>query len=122
MCERIQLIGSKTYALMMISVMVVATIMQLLVKILYDPSRKYASYQQRNIINLKPNSELRILITIHKPNHISPSIDFLDVCHPTTEHPMVVDALHLVELVGQSLPIFTSHALQRQSSSASSHR
>ncbi|XP_057432074.1 cation/H(+) antiporter 3-like [Lotus japonicus] len=116
------LIGNKTYALMMISVMVIATIVQLSVKFLYDPSRKYAGYQKRNIISLKPNSELRILVTIHKPNHISTSINFLDVCHPTTEHPIIVDALHLIELVGRSLPIFTSHGLQRQSSSTGSHR
>ncbi|KHN44483.1 Cation/H(+) antiporter 3 [Glycine soja] len=82
---------------------------------LYDPSRKFAGYQKRNIMNLKPWSELRILMCIHKPSHIS-SMYVLDLCCPTTESPIIVDVLHLIELVERALPIFIPHRIQRQAS------
>ncbi|KAJ1404589.1 Sodium/solute symporter superfamily [Sesbania bispinosa] len=108
------LISGQLYGLMMISVVVIACIVQWSVKFLYDPSRKYASYHRRNIMSLRPHSELRILVSIHKPNHIAPMIDFLDLCYPTAEHPITVDVVHLIELVGRALPLFIPHCLQRQ--------
>ncbi|TKY47832.1 Cation/H(+) antiporter 4 [Spatholobus suberectus] len=112
-----RIIDGQTYGVMIVSIMVVACIVQWSVKVLYDPSRKYAGYQKRNIINLKASSELRIVACIHKPNHISSMIDVLDMCCPTTENPIIVDVLHLIELVGRALPIFIPHrGLQRQES------
>lgn len=122
MHARMQIIDGETYGMMMISIMMTASIVQWCVKLLYDPSRKYAGYQKRNITSLKPNSELRILITIHKQNHISPIIQFLDLCCPTTEHPLVVDVLHLIELVGRTTPLFIPHCLQRLPSGGSHHK
>lgn len=98
---------------MMISVMVIATIVQISVKRLYDPKRKYAGFQKRNVMNLKPNSELRITVCIHKQHHIPGITNFLDLCNPTQDFPIIVEALHLIELVGRSSPIFISHRLQR---------
>lgn len=100
---------------MILSIMVVACIVQWSVKFLYDPSRKFAGYQKRNMMNLKPWSELRILMCIHKPSHIS-SMYVLDLCCPTTESPIIVDVLHLIELVERALPIFIPHRIQRQAS------
>lgn len=67
-------------------------------------------------MNLKPWSELRMLVCIHKPSHISSMIDVLDLCCPTTESPIIVEVLHLIELVGRALPIFIPHRLRRQAS------
>lgn len=117
-----QVIDGQTYGVMMISVMIISSIVQWCVKLLYDPSRKYVGYQKRNIMSLKPHSELRMLVTIHKPNHITPLTEFLDLCCPTAEDPMTVEVLHLVELVGRALPVFIHHCLQRQESSSNSFR
>ncbi|KEH25144.1 putative cation/H+ exchanger [Medicago truncatula] len=105
--------AGQIYAVNVISIMVVACIVKWSVKILYDPSRKYAGYQKRNIMSLKPDAELRLLACIHKQYNISAIIDALDVFSPTTEKPFIVDALHLIELVGRSSPIFISHRLQK---------
>ncbi|BAT86677.1 hypothetical protein VIGAN_04435100, partial [Vigna angularis var. angularis] len=83
---------------MILSIIVVACIVQWSVRFLYDPSRKYAGYQKRNIMSLRAWSELRILVCIHKPSHISSMIDMIDLCCPTAESPIIVDALHLIEL------------------------
>ncbi|CAJ2668218.1 unnamed protein product [Trifolium pratense] len=116
------IIDEQAYAVMIISVMFIASIVHWSVKLLYDPSRKYAGYQKRNIMGLKRNSDLRILITLQKHNHISAAIDFLDLCSPTHESPITVEVLHVIELVGRALPVFIPHCLQRQDSGSASHK
>ncbi|KAG5109514.1 hypothetical protein JHK82_038737 [Glycine max] len=111
------LMSNETISMMAISVLVLGSIARIGVKSLYDPARKYAGYQKRNILNLKPNSELRVVACIHKPSHINSVKNVLDICCPTTANPLVVHVLHLIELVGRSSPIFISHRLQERLSS-----
>nr|KYP35633.1 K(+)/H(+) antiporter 13 [Cajanus cajan] len=106
------LMSKETVSMMAMSVLVLGSIARIGVKALYDPSRKYVGYQKRNILNLKPNSELRMVACIHKPSHILSIRNALDIFCPTTSNPMVVHILHLMELVGRSSPIFISHRLQ----------
>ncbi|KAI4347657.1 hypothetical protein L6164_008449 [Bauhinia variegata] len=112
-------IHAQTYGMLMISIMIIASIVPMCVKYLYDPSRKYTGYLRRNVMSIKPNSETRILCCIHKPYQIAHVTDFVSVCCPTAENPIIMDALHLVELVGRSSPIFVSHRLQRTVTSGS---
>ncbi|XP_027337591.1 cation/H(+) antiporter 4-like [Abrus precatorius] len=111
-----RIIDGVTYEILMISIIIIASVVQWSVKVLYDPSRKYAGYQKRNIMSLRPNSDLKMVVAIHKTNHISAMIDVLDLCCPTPENPITVEVLHLIELVGRALPIFIPHRLQRQES------
>ncbi|XP_024036837.1 LOW QUALITY PROTEIN: cation/H(+) antiporter 4 [Citrus clementina] len=46
-----------------------ASIVPVLVKALHDPSRKYAGYYRRNIMDAKLNSELQIVACIHVPDN-----------------------------------------------------
>ncbi|CAL0302542.1 unnamed protein product [Lupinus luteus] len=107
--------------IMVISGLILATISKIGVKSLYDPSRKYAGYQKRNILYLKPNAELRIVACVHKPCHIVPVRNSLDLFNPTPTNPLVVDVLHLMELIGRTSPIFISHRNQQMSLGASHH-
>lgn len=84
------------------------------IRILYDPSKRYSGYQRRDIIHLKPHSELRILSCIHKPDNIIPMINLLEASCPSTDYPVAVYVLHLIELIGQASPIFISHQLQKK--------
>lgn len=99
----------KTYCIVMIFIMISICVTPLLVKRLYDPSRKYAGYQKRNLFNMKLNSELKMLVCIHKQHHVTSMTRFIDLCYPIVEDPVTVDALHLIELAGRSSPIFISH-------------
>ncbi|XP_014628805.2 cation/H(+) antiporter 3 [Glycine max] len=101
------------YTVVITTIMITNSIVHLMVKRLYDPSRKYVGYQKRNIFNLKPDSNLRILVCIHKQYHTIPIIRALDLCTPTPEYPTTVDVLHLIELVGRSSPIFVSHKMKK---------
>ncbi|KAF1891857.1 hypothetical protein Lal_00016887 [Lupinus albus] len=113
--------SEEAISVMIISVLMVGTISTFGVKTLYDPSRKYAGYQKRNIINLKPNSELRIVACMHKPSHMIPIKNVLQLCSPSLGNELVVDLLHLMELVGRASPIFIAHHHQQKKGGESSH-
>ncbi|GAU21659.1 hypothetical protein TSUD_251430 [Trifolium subterraneum] len=108
------LMSNESLSVMTINVLVMGTIARIGVKFLYDPSRKYAGYQKRNIMSLKPNTDLKIVSCIYKPSHIIPIKNVIDICSPTSSNPLVVHVLHLMELVGRSSPIFISHRLQER--------
>ncbi|XP_061370601.1 cation/H(+) antiporter 4-like [Gastrolobium bilobum] len=99
---------------MTISVLIVGTISRFGVKSLYDPKRKYAGYQKRDIMNLKKNSELRVVACIHKRSHINQIKNVLELCTPAPDNALVADVLHLMELVGRTTPVFIAHRLQQR--------
>ncbi|GMI94768.1 cation/H+ exchanger 4 [Hibiscus trionum] len=105
-----KILSDATFSMLTIGVLVNATIFPVLVKLLYDPvSRKVAASQKRSLMQLKPDSELRILACIHGPEHVLALIDVLDITCPTKESPNIVYALHLIELVGRDSPVFIDH-------------
>ena len=110
----VQLFSKESLSIMSLNVLVIGTLARIGVKFLYDPSRKYAGYQKRNILSLKPNSELKIVSCILKPSHIMPIKNVFDICSPTSSNPLVVHIIHLMELVGRSSPVFISHRLQER--------
>ncbi|KAK7316634.1 hypothetical protein RJT34_00249 [Clitoria ternatea] len=101
---------------MILSVLVLGTTSRFGVKSLYDPKRKYAGYQRRNIVNLKHHTELRIVACIQKPSHMLHIKNVLELCSPRQDNALVADVLHLMELIGRSTPIFIAHKLQQYSS------
>ncbi|XP_058208324.1 cation/H(+) antiporter 4-like [Rhododendron vialii] len=46
---------------------------------------------------------------IHRPDNILAFLNLIDISCPTRESPMMVYALHLIELHGRALPLFISH-------------
>ncbi|KAK7255597.1 hypothetical protein RIF29_29010 [Crotalaria pallida] len=117
----LQAIEDDTCGIMMFSIMIISCMVKWSVKYLYDPSRKYACYKKRNIMSLTPHSKLRMVGCIHKQSHIFGMKAVLELCCPTLEQPIIVDAIHLIELVGISNPVFISHHLQRTMSGSRMH-
>ncbi|KAK7260536.1 hypothetical protein RIF29_26663 [Crotalaria pallida] len=115
-------IERNTYEILMFSIMIIGCMVKWFVKYLYDSSRKYVSYQKRSIMSLTPHSELRMVVCIHKQSHTLGTKDVLELCCPTLEQPVIVEAIHLIELVGMSNPIFISHRLQRMASGTQTHK
>ncbi|XP_058782450.1 cation/H(+) antiporter 4-like [Vicia villosa] len=107
----------ESIGIMVISTLVFATISKLGVKALYDPSRKYAGYQKRNIMNLKQNSELRLVAVVHRASHMVHVKNFLSLCSPAPDNVLIADVVHVMELIGRTTPIFISHRLQQKTGS-----
>ncbi|XP_059429344.1 cation/H(+) antiporter 4-like [Corylus avellana] len=112
--------ANQTYALACVSVLLTAIFVPLLVKYLYHPSRKYAGYQKRDIMHCKRNAELRILACIHRQDEIIAITKLLEVSCPSSERPLAIYVLHLIELIGRASPIFISHQMQKKTMSNSS--
>ncbi|OMO90396.1 Cation/H+ exchanger [Corchorus olitorius] len=117
-----QIIGDASFCILILGILLNSTLVPILVKFLYDPvSRKYAGYQKRNIMHLKPNSELRILACVHKPENVAPLIGFLNATCPTEESPNVVYVLHLIELMARASPVFITHQKQGNTTDGTSY-
>ncbi|CAN6689562.1 unnamed protein product [Malus baccata var. baccata] len=99
---------------MMFTVVFSAIVVPPLVKLLYDPKIKYAGYQQRNLMNDKPNSDLRILACINRADNTPAIINLLDAACPTRESSITLYVLHLIELVARSTPIFFAHDIHKR--------
>ncbi|KAI9159787.1 hypothetical protein LWI28_001913 [Acer negundo] len=117
----VKLIDQNVFGFMFFVITFMASFVPLAVKCLYDPSRKYAGYNKRNVMGLRPNSELPIVAVIHVPDNVGSIINLLDVSCPTKDNPMTVDVLHLIKLSGQAAPIFISHQKKRNLISCNSY-
>ncbi|KAL2927800.1 Cation/H(+) antiporter 3 [Bienertia sinuspersici] len=106
-----QLIGESTYAYLILVTIVVAIVIPITIKFLYHPPKKYAGYQNRDIVSCNPEAHLRILSCISKPDHVPAIVHLLALSNPTSNN-MIVDVLHLIKLSGRSHPIFISHDIQ----------
>ncbi|XP_023638896.1 cation/H(+) antiporter 10 [Capsella rubella] len=103
-------ISQATYAFLIIFSLLNAGIVPMVLRSMYDPKRKYVNYQKRDILHLEPNSDLRILTCLHKPENVSETIAFLQLLSsPNLDFPMAVTVLHLVKLAGQINPIMVPH-------------
>ncbi|XP_057980083.1 cation/H(+) antiporter 4-like [Malania oleifera] len=107
-------------SLLIVSVLLTGTIVQLVVSNIYDPSRKYAGYQKRNILHLERNAELRVLSCVLRQDDALAAIKLLEAYNPSKESPLSVHVLHLEELVGRATPLIIDHQLGQKSSSNSS--
>ncbi|KAJ8750241.1 hypothetical protein K2173_014156 [Erythroxylum novogranatense] len=105
----LKIITNDLFAALTLWITLNTIIVPMLVKAIYDPSRKYAGFQMRNIMGLKPESEFRVLTCIHMPENINNVLKLLDAMYPTKESPIDLYALHLIELVGESTPVFYAH-------------
>ncbi|KAF5446630.1 hypothetical protein F2P56_032241 [Juglans regia] len=112
--DQVQLILDKALSLSIVTILINATIAPILVKYLYDPSRKYAGYKERDIMHNRSNAELRILVCIHKPDNIPAVIKLLEASGPTRQRPLTVYVLHLIKLIGRASPVFISHQMQKK--------
>ncbi|KAG8644637.1 hypothetical protein MANES_11G149800v8 [Manihot esculenta] len=115
------LIEEVVFSTLILCLLMNAIFVAIVVKNLYDPSRKYAGYRARNIMSLKPNSELRIMACIHKPENVTTITRLLDAFHPHKDRPIGIHILHLIELAGRASPLRICHLKQKPVSESCSH-
>ncbi|KFK33918.1 hypothetical protein AALP_AA5G077500 [Arabis alpina] len=110
-----------TFTVLSLYILFNSAIIPPILRYIYDPSRVYAGYEKRNMLHMKPNSELRILSCIYRTDDIRPMINLLEATCPSKENPVATYVLHLMELVGQANPVFISHRLQTRKSENTSY-
>ncbi|KAJ8449948.1 hypothetical protein Cgig2_029310 [Carnegiea gigantea] len=109
------------FALLALYVIFMATLVPFVVKLLYDPMRKYGGYQLRDIMHLKPNAHLKLVACVLRSGNISSITNLLEFFNPPRNVPIAAYVLHLVKLVGRCQPLFISHAMQKRQNSYHSY-
>ncbi|XWS56786.1 hypothetical protein CRYUN_Cryun09bG0115500 [Craigia yunnanensis] len=117
-----QSIVPQQFTLAVVIVFVFATVVPILTRRLYDPSKTYTGYQKRTILNSYRNESLRVLACALKQDDALAAIKLLELSNPTTESPLSVYGLYLEELVGGSTPLLLNHQLGQKSSTDGSRR
>ncbi|XP_010521718.1 PREDICTED: cation/H(+) antiporter 6B [Tarenaya hassleriana] len=107
------IIRREVFSVTCVAILANSLLTPMAIHLLHDRSKRFICYRKRNLLNLKPNSELRILVSISKPDNIASMMNFLKASYPSEGHPMSCYILSLVELVGQATPTFISHQLQK---------
>nr|XP_009772205.1 PREDICTED: cation/H(+) antiporter 4-like [Nicotiana sylvestris] len=105
-----KIINQETFAFMVLATLFTAVFVQIMVSWLYDPSRKYAGYQRRNLMN--SNNKLPILFCIHNQDNTAAILRLLEKSNPNRDFPIVANVLHLIELRGRASSVFISHQVQ----------
>ncbi|XP_050232613.1 cation/H(+) antiporter 15-like [Mercurialis annua] len=121
MLKRNTAIDSETFVIMCISMMLITGAITPVIKRLYDPSRRYAVYRKRTVLNLKPNFELRVVVCIHDNEDAPAAIDLLEALNPTKRSPLYVYILHFIDLAGRVNALLIPHKLSRRTSKKAKH-
>lgn len=92
------------------SVVVMTSICIPLIKSLYRHRRvcKTQTIQEgcvKTIQNITENTPFNIVSCVHTDEHVHNMIALIEACNPTTQSPLYVYVVHLIELVGKSTPI-----------------
>lgn len=104
-----QFIPQNVYAFNIILVVLIAVAAPIILKLLYDPSRKYVGYAKRSITHSNVYDELRLLVCIHVPSNVISTINLLDNFYPNRASGMSVNVVHLVKQCSKALPVFITH-------------
>lgn len=76
----------------------------------YRPSKRSGKFhQQRSLKSLQPGTDLRILACFHFTREITGIINLLDASNPTSQSPMTIFSVQLVENVGRSAAMLIVH-------------
>ncbi|KAL5580617.1 hypothetical protein UlMin_013059 [Ulmus minor] len=103
------IINEECFAIMIISVVVVTGAISPLVRVLYDPSKRFVAYRRRTIVHHRENEELRILCCVHRQDNVPAIFDLMAASNPTKESPVNLVVLHLIKLVGQATSVLVPH-------------
>ncbi|XP_062086692.1 cation/H(+) antiporter 15-like [Humulus lupulus] len=112
-----EVLNEECFAIMIISVVIVTGIVSPLVKVLYDPSKRFLAYRRRTILHHRQGEELRMLACVHRQENVSAILDLLAASNPTKESPINLVVLHLIKLVGRASSLLVSHQPREKPSS-----
>lgn len=103
------MLSEECYTALVISVLVITGIISPIVKVLYDPSKRFVAYKRRTILHSRRNDELRILACVHSQENVPGIIRLLQVSNPSKDSPIHLVVLHLVKLMGRASSLLIAH-------------
>ncbi|CAL9085766.1 unnamed protein product [Musa acuminata var. zebrina] len=101
--------NQKIYALLVASSVISTALVSPLVTALDRKCRGPAIYKQRNLELSRRDSDLRLVACVHTVRNVPSVISLLQLSNPTHDSPLLVSAVHLVELTGRTPPMLIVH-------------
>uniref|UniRef100_A0A0D9XNB8 Uncharacterized protein n=1 Tax=Leersia perrieri TaxID=77586 RepID=A0A0D9XNB8_9ORYZ len=105
------------YSTLTLSMVVITAIATPLIKLLYDPSGRFARAKRRTLESARPNSELRVVACLFSEDHAAPLLDLVEATGSSRDAPVSLIVLHLTDLVGQAASVLKPHKKSRGGSS-----
>ncbi|RZC63250.1 hypothetical protein C5167_025003 [Papaver somniferum] len=102
-------LDKESYTIMILTKAWITMVSTPLVKRLYDPSRRYASYKKQSIQDLVGLGELRILACVYNEDSVHGILNFLEAINPVQDCTLCIYVLHLVQLVGRAASVLVTH-------------
>ncbi|XP_043702791.1 cation/H(+) antiporter 15-like [Telopea speciosissima] len=99
----------ETFVMTCTSMLISTMMITILLKAIYNPSRRYLVYKRRTIMDTGPKDELRLLMCIHREESVPSLINIIEACNHNQHSPIATYILHLEDLVGRATPLFISH-------------
>ncbi|KAL3813912.1 hypothetical protein ACJIZ3_015180 [Penstemon smallii] len=120
MLKQSKALHDEPFAVMCVSTLIVTSSVTPILNYLYDPLRRHKICKKRSIMDLKPNSELRMVVCVHDQENVPTIINFIDALNPTKHTPICICLVHFVELVGRAYSILIPHKLNKVKSGRAS--
>ncbi|RDX74229.1 Cation/H(+) antiporter 15, partial [Mucuna pruriens] len=109
-CQYLRIIDDESYAQMLISLLWLTAAATPMAKFLYDPSKSYSSQNKKRSIEHAPrNAVFPLMACIHFEEDTPPIINILEMSNSTTENPICLYVVHLIQLAGRSAPLLIDH-------------
>ncbi|KAM0911410.1 hypothetical protein ACQ4PT_013488 [Festuca glaucescens] len=106
------------YSTLTLSMVLITAVATPLIKLLYDPTGRFARAKRRTMEGARPNAELRVMACLYTEDHAAPLIDLLEASGANRDFPVSLIVLHLTELVGRAASVLKPH---KKSSSSTSN-
>ncbi|XP_010262230.1 PREDICTED: cation/H(+) antiporter 15-like [Nelumbo nucifera] len=100
-----KLIDDECLTILVLSSLLVTALIMPVLTTLYKPPRYFGIDTAGAIQTARTNHELRIVACITDEKSVNAIISVIEAFHPTQNSPIYAYVLHLVELVGRSLPV-----------------
>ncbi|EAY79675.1 hypothetical protein OsI_34821 [Oryza sativa Indica Group] len=103
------------YSTLTLSMVVITAVATPLIKLLYDPSGRFARAKRRTMEESRPNAELRVMACLFSEDHAAPLLDLIEASGSSRDAPVSLIVLHLTELVGHAASVLKPHRKSRSS-------
>ncbi|XVF73576.1 hypothetical protein PTKIN_Ptkin12aG0213100 [Pterospermum kingtungense] len=99
----------QTFSWIIASILLMTMIIGPVVSFTHKSARHSKNYYRRNLEKSKPDAPLRVLACVYSTRNLSGLINLLHISNATRKSPIVVFAVHLVELAGRASAMIIFH-------------
>ncbi|CAJ1960502.1 unnamed protein product [Sphenostylis stenocarpa] len=110
-----KMMNDECFTIMVLTLLFISVFVSLIVKALYDPSKRFLAYKRRTIMHQQSVEQFRILACIHKEDNVLAILNLLSASNSNEASPIDLVVLQLIKLVGRSSSLLVAHVPRKMS-------